>query len=152
MTLLQIILGLQRAQNIITFSNVIKPKPFVLARLSAVTRFTCCQVLWTMLQRHHLQFAPCGPRGIRQRIISLGLVFPSCPKLMLILFNIYIVPDGSSKPSSGVLHDKSIQEHNFHLATGRFKQICLKTYLKAPIDLHAMIDPGRAFHTLRHQY
>ena len=54
----------------------------------------------------------------------------------------------SSKPFSGALHDKSIEEHKFHLINSRFKQMCLKTFLKASIDLHSLIDPGRAFHSL----
>ena len=49
---------------------------------------------------------------------------------------------------SGALHDKHRQEQKFHLVKGRLKQIRVKTFLKAPVDLHFVIDPGRAFHSL----
>ena len=43
----------------------------------------------------------------------------------------------------------NIQENKLNLIKSRFKQMCLKTCLKEPIDLQSVIDPGRAFHSLR---
>ena len=63
--------------------------------------------------------------------------------------NKHLYSTQSSKLFSGALRDKQyIQEHKSHLVKGRFKQMCLKTFLKVPIDLHSVIDTGRAFHSL----
>ena len=40
----------------------------------------------------------------------------------------------------------NIQENRLDLIKSRFKQMCLKTFLKASIDLQSVIDLGRAFH------
>ena len=48
-----------------------------------------------------------------------------------------------------MLYMTNTQENKLHLIKSRFKQMCLKTLLKALIDLQSLIDPGRAFHSLR---
>ena len=67
--------------------------------------------------------------------------------IIIIIIIKHVYSARPSKPFSGTLQDKNTQKHKFHLVKGRFKQMCLKKFSKAPIDLHTVIGPSRRTRT-----
>ena len=57
----------------------------------------------------------------------------------------YIAHDPVS--CSHVLYTTNIQENKLHLIKSRFRQMCFKTFFKAPIYLQSVIDLSKAFHS-----